>query len=93
MAVRPRNRHRAGFERLAQAIEHRALKLRQLVEKQHTQMREADLTRFRLQPAADQRSHRCAVMRRAERPHARHPPAFQRSRHAGNHRDFQRLRH
>ena len=60
----------AGFQRLAQRIEHRTLEFRQFVEEQHAKMRQADLARPHLEPAADQRRHRCAVMRRAEGPSA-----------------------
>ena len=57
-----------GLERLAERIEHRALKFRQLIEEQHAKMREADLAGADAQAAADQRRHRGAVMRRAKRP-------------------------
>ena len=45
-----------------------ALEFRQFVEEQHAEMRQADLAGPHPQPAADQRRHRGAVMRRAERP-------------------------
>ena len=49
---------RAGLQRLAQRIEHRALEFGQLVEEQHAKMRQADFARPDLEPAADQRRHR-----------------------------------
>lgn len=57
MTVRPRDSYRAGLQRLAQAIEHGALKLGKFVEEKHPKMRKADLARLRLQPTADQRRH------------------------------------
>ena len=81
----------AGLERLAQRIEHRALEFGQLVEEQHAEMGEADLARPHLEPAADQRRHRGAVVRRAERAAAAHPPALQLAGDAGDHRHFERL--
>lgn len=47
----------AGFERLTQRIECLALELRQFIEEQHAEMREADLTGPRLRAAADKRRH------------------------------------
>ncbi len=46
MAVRPCNADLARLQRLAQAVEHHTLKFRQLIEKQHPQMREAHLPRL-----------------------------------------------
>ena len=57
-----------GLERLAERIEHRALELGKLVEEQHAEVREADLAGPDPEPAADQRRHRGAMVRRAERP-------------------------
>lgn len=91
MTVRPRDRHLAGFERLAQGIEHRALKLRQLVEKQHAEMRQTDLARLRTQPATHQRRHRRTVMGTTVRPCPGHPPALQRPCDTRDHRNFERL--
>jgi len=64
---RARNRDDAGLERFAQALEHAAVELGQLVEKQHAAMREAHLARTRLRTAADDGASRRGVMRRAER--------------------------
>ena len=50
---------RPGLERLAQRIEHRALKFRELVEEQHAEMREADLARLHLEPACGKLPFRC----------------------------------
>jgi hypothetical protein len=41
----------------AQRVEHPRLELGQLVEKQHAEMREADLARSRPRAAADERRH------------------------------------
>jgi uncharacterized protein YeaO (DUF488 family) len=93
VAVGARHRDLAGLQRLAQRIEHRALEFGQFVEKQHAEMREADLARANLEPAAHQRRHRGRVMRRAERPCARQAAILEQPRHAGDHRDFERFRH
>lgn len=76
MRIGAGDRHFAGFQRLAQRIEHGPLKFRQFVEEQHAQMRHADLARPRLQTAADQRCHRRAMMGVAERPRPADPPAI-----------------
>ena len=91
MGVGARDLDRAGLERLAQAVEHRALEFGQLVEEQHSEMGEADLARPRLEAAADERRHRRAVMRRPERPRPGEPPTLQRAGDARHHRHFQRL--
>jgi hypothetical protein len=52
--ISARNRHLAGFERLAQRIEHLRLEFRKLVEKQHAMMRQRNLAR---QPARTFREH------------------------------------
>jgi hypothetical protein len=54
------NRHgnralRAAFERLPHQVEHAALKLRQLVEKEHAVVGQRDLARPRLRPTAHER--------------------------------------
>jgi hypothetical protein len=46
-----------GLERLAQGVEHARLELGQLVEKQHAEVREADLAGPRPRAAADERRH------------------------------------
>ena len=81
----------AGLERLAQRIEHRALEFGQLVEEQHAEMGEADLARPHPQPAADQRRHRGAVVRRAERPARGSAARLELAGDAGDHRHFERL--
>jgi hypothetical protein len=66
----------AGFERLAQRIEHRPLEFGELVEEQHPKMGEANLTRPYAKTAADQRRHGSAMVGRAERAAAADfPPA------------------
>jgi hypothetical protein len=86
------DRDLAGFQRLAQRIEHLRLKFRQLVEEKHAVVRERDFARPRMQAAADQGRHAGGMMRRPER-----PPVGQRAalNHAGDrlhHRDFEQLR-
>lgn len=50
---------RTGFQRLAQRIEDGALELRQFVEKQHAEMRKADLARLHLQSPCGKLPFRC----------------------------------
>jgi hypothetical protein len=45
----------AGFERLPQRIEYRALEFGQLVEEQHAEVRQADFARLDPEPAAGER--------------------------------------
>ena len=75
--IGPGDANSARFQRLPKRIEHRPLELRQLVEEQHPQVRQADLSRPDLEPAADQRRHRGAMVRRAERPPPDHAAAVQ----------------
>ncbi len=81
----------AGLERLAEQIQHRPLELGELVEKQDAKMSEADLARPDPQAAADERGHRGAVMRRAERPATPDLATAELSRDGGDHRHFERL--
>ena len=67
MRIGARHHRLAALDRLAQGIEHLALKLRQFIQKQHAEMGEADFAWLYLQPAADQRRHRGGVMGAAER--------------------------
>ena len=83
--IGPRHGDRAGLERLAQAVEHRALEFGQLVEEQHAQMGEADLPRPDLEAAANQRGHRRTVVGRAERAAALDLPAVHLARDRGDH--------
>ena len=83
--------HRSGFERLAERIEHAALKLREFVEEQDAEMGKADFAGPSAGAAADQCRHRGAVMRAAERPGADEPSALQLAGHRRDHRDFQRF--
>src|SRR5690606_7260570 len=66
----------ARFERLAERVEHGALELGQLVEKQYPQVREADLPGPYAQSATGQRGHAGRMVRRAERAGAADPSAF-----------------
>src|SRR5207247_4126227 len=66
-AGRARDDELAVLERLAQRFERRTLELRQLVEQQHSSMRQAGLAGPQSRPAADDRRCRRAVMRRAKR--------------------------
>src|SRR6185436_5471902 len=63
-----RDRDHAALERLAQRLQHRAVELRQLVEEQHAEMRQADLAGPRARSTSDDGAGRRAVVRRAERP-------------------------
>ena len=67
---RARNRHAARLQRLAQHFEYAAVKLGQLVEEQHTVMRERNLAGARHCAAAHECHARCRVMRCAH-----HTPA------------------
>ncbi len=70
----PRDRDAAVLEWLAQRLERGALELGQLVQEEHAPVREARLSRPRPGPAADDRGHRRAVVRRAEgRPRDQRP--------------------
>ena len=64
----PRDADEAVLERLAERLERGPLELRELVEDEHTPVREADLARLRPGPAADERRDRRVVVRRAQRP-------------------------
>ena len=88
-----RDRDLAGFERLAQRVEHLRGEFRQLVEEQHAVMRERNFARPRAQAAADQSRHRGGMMRRAERPPVGERAAFDLARDRGDHRDFEQFRH
>ncbi len=90
MGVGARDADASGLQRLAQRIEHRALEFGQFVQEQYAEVGKADLSRPHPQPAADQRRHRCAMVRGPERPPPADPAAIQL---AGNrhHRNFQRF--
>ena len=62
----PRNRHAPVLERLAQHLKYIFIKLRQLVQKQHAIVRQADLTRLWRPPAAGQPVSRNRVVRVSE---------------------------
>ena len=81
MTIGARDANHAGFKRLAKAVQDAALKFREFVKEQHAQMRQADLARTDLEPAADQRSHRGRMVRGAERADLADPAVDQRSRH------------
>ena len=89
--VGARDRDLAGFERLAQRVEHLRLEFRQLVEKQHAVMRERNFARLGAQAAADQRRHRGRMMRRAERPPVGQRAVLDLARDRGDHRHFEQL--
>ena len=57
MGIGARHHGFAGFQRLAQTVQHRAGKFRQLIQKQHAQMRQRYLARFDAHAAADHRGH------------------------------------
>ena len=91
MSIGARDIDLAGFERLAQRIEHRALEFGQFIQEQDAQMRQTDLTGAHLQSAAGQRRHAGRVVRCAERTGAADPPCLQRSGDRLHHRHLQRL--
>src|SRR5438477_9938878 len=68
VAIGPRDADATGLERLAERVEYRALELRQLVQEQHAKVREANLAGTDAQTAANERRHRGAMVRSAERP-------------------------
>ena len=84
------NMDAARLQRLAQHLQHLAIKLRQFVQKQHAVMRLADLARPGLAAAANQCGGRCTMVGRPKRP-AR--PGQQRAAFADglDRRDFQRF--
>ena len=87
-----RNRDGAVLHRLAQDLQRPSRELRQLVQEQHSVMREADLTRPGLRSAAGQGGVRHRVMRRAKRPHRHEPRARrQQTHHRVDRRHLQRL--
>ena len=67
MTCDPRDRYRAGLERLAQGLEHVAVELRELVEKQRAVVDERNLARRRLRTATDRRDGRRGMLRGAKR--------------------------
>ena len=93
MGIGARHADASGLERLAQRIEDRALEFRKLVEEQHAEVREADLARANAQPAANERRHRRAMVRRPERPLALDLAAAELTRDRRHHRYFERFRH
>ena len=78
---RARNAHQALFERLAQHVEHAAIELRGLVEKQHPVMCEADLARARLCAATHEGHVRDRVVGRPEGTRGHEPLAGEQARH------------
>ena len=64
LARGPRDMNFPRLERLAQHLEHLAIPLGELVEKQYSVMRQRDLARPRIASAADERDRRRRVMRR-----------------------------
>jgi len=92
MRIGPRDIDFARLQRLPQAVENRALEFGQFVEKQHAQMREADLSGPHFEPAAGQRRHARRMVRRTERPRAADAPAFEQAGDRLDHAHLQRLR-
>ena len=91
-----RNHRPLVFQRLPQRVKRGPRKLRQLVQKQHAVVRQRNLARNSLSPAADKRRHGSAVVRRTERPSQiqfapRRQFFVQHARDRLNHRIFQRL--
>jgi hypothetical protein len=65
--LRTRDRHDSVLDRLAQHFQHLLAELRQLVQKEHTPMREADLARPGLSATADEPRVTDRMVRRAKR--------------------------
>ena len=91
-----RNHRPLVFQRLPQRVKRGPRKLRQLVQKQHAVVRQRNLARNSLSPAADKRRCGSAVVRCPERPsQLQFAPLrqlfVQYARHRLNHRVFQRL--
>src|SRR5262245_13249091 len=63
-----RDRDASLFKRLTQHLEGASIEFRHLVEKQHTVVRQRDLTRPRNSPTTNKRHIRDGVMRRTKRP-------------------------
>jgi len=61
-----RNVDATAVERLAQGFQRAPIAFADLVEEEHTLVRERDLPRMRDAAAADQGSRRCGVVRRSE---------------------------
>ena len=91
MGVGARDDRFAGFDRLAQRIQNRALELRKLVKEQNTEVRQRDFPGFDAHAAADQCGHRRGVMRCAERSPPRDGAVAQFAGERLDHRDFERL--
>jgi hypothetical protein len=91
VGIGSRDRHFAGFERLAQRIERAALEFGQFVEEQHAQMREAHLAGPHAQAPAGERGHRGRMVRAAIGPRAADLSVLQHPRDRGHQRGFERL--
>mgnify|MGYP000091058867 CR=1 FL=1 len=91
MGIGPGDGDRAGFQWLAQTVEHLGMKFRQFVQEQHTAMGERSLARPGAHAPADHRRHRSGVMRRAEGPGACQPAALEQARDRVDHRDVQQF--
>jgi hypothetical protein len=93
MGIGARHHRFAGFDRLAQTVQHAALEFGKLIQKKNTQMRQGNFARLHFQAAAHQRRHRGGMMRIAKGPDARNRPALQRPGQALDHGNLQRLRY
>ena len=89
--VGPRDHAFAALERLAQRIQRLRREFRKFVEEQHAVVRQRHLARTHAKAAADQRGHRCRMVRRAERPPIRQLAAGKFARHRGDHRDLEQF--
>ena len=81
----------AGFQRLAQTVEHLGLELRQLVEKQHAMMGERHLAGRALLPPPTRAAIEAGMMRRPERPAVGQRAAGERAGDRMDHRHFEKL--
>ena len=89
MCVCPGHADTACFQWLAKRIEHGALKLGKLIEKQDAKMGKAHLPRPDLVASAHQGRHGCGMVRRAKGAVPDHPASCQFAGDARNHGHFQ----
>ncbi len=85
------NRRLAGFHRLAQRLQRRALEFRPFIQKQHAVMRQADLARPPARPTTHQGGLAGGMMRLAKGRAGNQLPLAQKPRHRMDQRQFQRL--
>ncbi len=82
----------AGFQRLAQTVEHLRLELGQFIKEQHPVVGERHLAGAGVDAAAHQRSHGGGMMRGAEGPPVGERALGEKARHGVHHRHLEQLR-